>query len=175
MTALTGTPNGDGRRGDELFAVEAIKQLKARYFRELDTKNWEDLNEVFTADAVFDLRAVNSFRSPVTGELNPPLGGDERIFRGRAAIVAMIRAAVEPLITVHHGHTPEIEVLSEDTARGIVPMEDTLWLPSGELLLNGYGHYHETYEKVGSRWQIKTSRLTRLFITGVPLSIPGPV
>jgi SnoaL-like protein len=156
-----------------LAAVEEIKQLKARYFRELDTKNWEGLNEVFTADAVFDLRAVDSVPHPLSREPSPPLGGEGRIFRGRAAIVAMIRAAVEGLITVHHGHTPEIEILSQSTARGIVPMEDTLWYPSGELLLNGFGHYHETYEKDDGRWQIKASRLTRLFVAGVPLSIPG--
>jgi hypothetical protein len=157
---------------DKLAAIEDIKQLKARYFRELDTKNWEGLNSVFAVDAVFDLRAVNSVRQPATGDFTPPLGGEERVFRGRAAIVAMIRGAVESLITVHHGHTPEIDVISANTARGIVPMEDILRLPSGELMLNGFGHYHETYEKLGGLWQIKTSYLTRLFIAGTPLSIP---
>jgi hypothetical protein len=28
--------------------------------------------------------------------------------------------------------------------------------------LNGYGHYHETYEKTAGQWRIKTSKLTRL-------------
>lgn len=156
---------------DKLAAIEEIKQLKARYFRDLDTKNWEGLNSIFAADAVFDLRAVNSVRSPSTGGFIPPLGGEERIFRGRAAIVAMIRGAVESLITVHHGHLCEIEVLSDESARGIVPMEDILRLPSGELMLHGFGHYHEEYEKLGGRWLIKMSCLTRLFIEGAPLSI----
>jgi hypothetical protein len=171
---MTGeVPAGQDAGLGYLVAVEEIKRLKARYFRELDTKNWEGLDEVFTPDAVFDLRAVDSVRHPLTGQLSPPLGGEDRIFRGRTAIVAMIRAAVGGLITVHHGHTPEIEILSVGTARGIVPMEDILRFPSGELLLNGFGHYHETYEKVDSRWKIKTSRLTRLFIAGEPLSIPA--
>jgi hypothetical protein len=30
------------------------------------------------------------------------------------------------------------------------------------LSMRGYGHYHETYEKQGRRWRIKTSKLTRL-------------
>ena len=30
------------------------------------------------------------------------------------------------------------------------------------LTLHGYGHYHETYEKIDGRWRIKTSKLTRL-------------
>jgi hypothetical protein len=28
--------------------------------------------------------------------------------------------------------------------------------------MHGYGHYHETYEKVDGRWRIKTITLTRL-------------
>jgi hypothetical protein len=28
--------------------------------------------------------------------------------------------------------------------------------------MHGWGHYHETYEKAGGRWAIKTLKLTRL-------------
>ena len=28
--------------------------------------------------------------------------------------------------------------------------------------MHGYGHYHETYEKLDGRWLIKTIALTRL-------------
>ena len=34
--------------------VEAIKQLKARYFRYLDTKQWDLLRHQFTDDCGFD-------------------------------------------------------------------------------------------------------------------------
>jgi hypothetical protein len=30
------------------------------------------------------------------------------------------------------------------------------------LNLKGYGHYHETYEKIDGRWYIMGSKLTRL-------------
>ena len=30
------------------------------------------------------------------------------------------------------------------------------------MTLVGYGHYHETYEKIDGQWRIKTSKLTRL-------------
>jgi hypothetical protein len=153
-------------------AAEEIKKLKARYFRDLDDKNWEGLNSIFAEDAVFDLRAVNSVRQLPGGELVPPLGGEDQVFRGRATIVAMIRVAVEGLITVHHGHAPEIDVLTEGTARGIWALEDILRFPSGELLLHGFGHYHESYIKVTGDWRIKTSRLTRLYLGGGALSVP---
>ena len=34
--------------------IEAIKQLKARYFRTMDTKDWDAMREVFTDDVVVD-------------------------------------------------------------------------------------------------------------------------
>src|SRR3954470_3801787 len=35
--------------------VEAIRQLKARYFRLMDTKDWAGMREVFTDDVVMDM------------------------------------------------------------------------------------------------------------------------
>ena len=44
----------------QLLAMEEIKQLKARYFRFVDTKDWEALSTIFCEDAVFDARAALS-------------------------------------------------------------------------------------------------------------------
>jgi len=33
---------------------EAIRQLKARYFRTMDTKDWAGMRQVFTDDVVID-------------------------------------------------------------------------------------------------------------------------
>jgi hypothetical protein len=59
---------------------------------------------------------------------------------------------------------PEIDVTSPDTATGIWSMEDSIWWPEGSRrkTLHGLGHYHETYQKIGGRWLIKTLKLTRL-------------
>ena len=35
--------------------IEAIKQLKARYFRMMDTKDWDGLAAVFTGDVEIDV------------------------------------------------------------------------------------------------------------------------
>jgi SnoaL-like domain len=71
---------------------------------------------------------------------------------------------LEPATTVHHGHTPEVELTSPTTATGVWAMEDRIWWPEGSPAshLHGYGHYTETYEKTGGRWLIKTMVLTRL-------------
>jgi hypothetical protein len=43
-------------------------------------------------------------------------------------------------------------------------MEDLIWWPEGShrKTLHGWGHYHETFEKIDGKWLIKTLRLTRL-------------
>ena len=62
---------------------------------------------------------------------------------------------------MHQVHAPEIELTSATTATGVWALEDVVRLAPG-LNLKGYGHYHETYEKIDGRWYIKSSKLTRL-------------
>ncbi len=137
--------------------LEQIRQLKARYFRFVDTQNWLGLNDVFADDVVIDM----------TGE-----GGG--VTDNVAAFIAILRQKLEAVTTVHHGHMPEIEILSATEARGIWAMEDQLWWPDGSPLvhMHGYGHYHETYRKLGGGtvagdieaggWVIASMTLTRL-------------
>jgi hypothetical protein len=136
---------------ERLLAVEEIKKLKARYYRCMDTKQWPGWQDVFTADAVMD---VSEERLPGGAEATPITGRDK--------IISFVSKILEGVVTVHHGHMPEIEVTSDTTARGIWSMEDKLRWPDGKTNMHGYGHYHETYEKVGGKWLIKTLKLTRL-------------
>lgn len=126
--------------------VEAIKQLKARYCRLLDTKDWAGWREIFTDDFVSD--TTESGGVLITGADN---------------MVAFIKKTLgkpsQP--TVHQVHAPEIELTSPSTATGIWALNDIVRLSPG-VNLAGYGHYHETYEKAGGQWRIKTSKLTRL-------------
>lgn len=81
-------------------------------------------------------------------------------------------ATLADVVTVHHCHTPEIEVTSPDTATGVWAMEDMLRFGDGSEL-HGFGHYHETYRRTDEGWRIASSRLTRLrmdFTTGAAAS-----
>jgi uncharacterized protein (TIGR02246 family) len=129
---------------ERLVAIEAIKQLKARYFRTIDTKDWDALRHVFTDDVVMDTRES---------------GGN--VMTGAMQCVAFLQEAIGDVVTVHHGHTPEIEVTSPTAATGIWAVEDMLRWPDGREL-HGYGHYHETYENADGTWRIKTLVLSRL-------------
>ena len=127
--------------------LEAIKQLKARYFRLMDTKDWDGFRQLFTDDVRVD----------VSGE-----GGG--VHDGVDAFMTMLEAALADVVTVHHGHTPEIELTSATTATGIWAMEDHLRFPPGAPIseLHGYGHYHETYVKGDDGWRIRSLTLVRL-------------
>ena len=146
--------DGGDELGDleRLLAIEEIGRLKASYFRCLDTKDWACIETLFAPGAEVAYNTEGS-GAPATPE-NP--------VTGPAAIAAFIQRAVEHLVTIHHGHMPEIEITSATTATGIWAMEDILQAPGGENLVQGWGHYHETYERIDGRWYIKTLRLTRL-------------
>jgi SnoaL-like protein len=136
---------------ESLVAIEQIKQLKARYFRCMDTKDWAGFQAVFAPDATADFTREGGDRSRSSAT-------------GAANVTKLIKDLVAPALTIHHGHMPEIELTSATTARGIWAMEDLIWWPEGSRrkTLHGFGHYHETYEKIDGRWFIKTLRLTRL-------------
>lgn len=126
-------------------AIEAIKNLKARYFRFIDCKRWEDLERVFAVDAIAFWEGMEKGGTRITGARN---------------IAQTIARRLTQSVTVHHGHMPEIELLDEANASGVWAMYDYLEMP--ELVFEGYGHYHETYVKQEGRWLIKTLQLTRL-------------
>lgn len=150
-----------------LVDIEELRNLKARYFRLLDTKDWDGLATVFSPDAIFDLREVNSVRNPATGVWKPPYDGDDEVYRGREAVMKMIRDAALVRTTIHHGHMGEIEITAHDTARGIWAMADIVMdAPGVEAALNmrGAGHYHDTYVRLAHGWAIQTTRITRLIL-----------
>lgn len=149
---------------ESLLAIEAIRTLKARYFRCVDTKDWNALHDLFAVDAVFDRSYGHAVRDDWTGEWTPPLPPEPLLVHGRDAIVAMVRHAVAEIATVHHGHTAEITVTGPDQASAIWAMSDELRDRRGRLILAGRGHYEDTYRRTEDDWRIATTRLTRLAI-----------
>jgi hypothetical protein len=137
---------------EKLAAIEDIKQLKARYFRFVDTKQYDGLEQLFVPDVAVD----HSQDHP------------SAVFNNRRDWVAMIRGGMSSTVSIHHGHTPEIEIASPTTAQGIWPMQDWIWwpegvdLPAGVRRMVGWGHYYETYVKSADGWRIASVRLERM-------------
>jgi hypothetical protein len=127
-----------------LWEIEQIKLLKARYFRCVDTRDWDGVVALFTPDC--DLRST----------LFPEVKQPRDFFAKVASMIA-------PGISVHHGHMPEITLTSWQTATGIWAMADYVESDDGRVGFRGYGHYHEDYLKDPERgWLISRFELRRL-------------
>lgn len=131
---------------DQIADRIAICELKARYCRFLDTKQWDAWTQLFTEDFVLDTSQAGG---------PPPI-------TGRDAAMALVRGTIETASTAHQVHTPEIQ-LEGDTAHGIWAMQDRVVWESG-IAITGYGHYTERYVKRDGEWRIAASKLTRLHI-----------
>jgi ketosteroid isomerase-like protein len=141
---------------DDLAAVaayEAIRQVKARYCRLLDTKDWDGFIALFTEDAVMDVQED-------TG--NPPI-------RGHAAILDQVRFAVTDARSAHQVHSSEIDLRGEE-AQVVTAMQDrVIWAEGkcpipGAQSITGFGHYVERYVRQDGVWKIASLKLTRLIV-----------
>lgn len=146
----------------EADEIEAIRRLKARYFRTLDTKDWQGFQDVFTEDAA--IGPVDNGFSAELLELRPAADRQPVTSSGIAGFVERVASNIGPLISTHHGHQPEIELTGEDEATGIWAMEDVLVWPADGYRLRGTGHYWETYRRVDGAWKIASLKLTRLYV-----------
>jgi hypothetical protein len=129
-----------------LLAIESIKQLKARYCRYLDSKDWAAWRSIFTDDFVSDTAEAGG---------KVIVGADDFVAFTRNNIGRPAQA------TAHQVHAPEIELTSATTAHGVWALQDVVRFGPGVTLV-GYGHYHETYQNIDGKWLIKSSKLTRL-------------
>ena len=137
-----------------LLDIEEIKQLKARYWRYLDTQDFASWRTVLTDDFHFE------------ADTYAGTGADE--------IVRVISTALAGAKTVHRGHRPEITITGADSATGIWSFDD--WVEhapdaDGNVRgFRGYGHYHERYVRTPDGWKIGHSVVERLRV--VPLGGP---
>lgn len=146
---------------DALLAIEEIKRVFAARLRVMDTRQWHLYAGLHTSDM------VSETWGGLPDDKQPRTGGAANRVVGNEVLAATIKQFLDgpvQLTTVHHGHTPEIELTSPTTARGTWAMEDKLrWSDEdGERHLHGYGHYHEEYRLEGGRWLISYRSLSRL-------------
>jgi hypothetical protein len=146
-----------------LAALEEIRLVQARYWRYMDTKQWEQLRTVFTDDAQCSFPGERGGRGH---------GGD--------AVVGYIRERVGNAKTVHQGHQPEIEFHSPAAASGVWAFEDLIQWPAGMPLrgaasLHGWGYYHNRYALTAAGWRIGFFSVTRLRleVNGADVPVDG--
>ena len=130
-----------------LDEIEAIKRLKYKYLRCLDTKSWAELAECFTEDA------ISTYDS------------GKYTFEGRDQIIGFLEKALGPstMLTLHQVHHPEIELTSATTATGTWYLEDMVIDTRSNTTLRGASFYHDEYVKQGGAWKLKSTGYERTF------------
>lgn len=121
-----------------LEAIEAIKQLKARYFQACDKKQPEVVRECFAR-----------------GEIDLHYG---RIghFTEREQLVAVFSelACHEHIVEMHHGQNPQISVLDKNSASAIWGLYYHLIDTRQQTVTQLAGFYDDAYVRVDREWKI---------------------
>lgn len=131
---------------DILLNLEELRQLKARYCRYVDTKQWGAWRSIFTEDVEFD-------------GLSAP-------FSSLDEFISVQQERLADAVSVHHCHTAELEIIGERSATGIWAMSDYVEYPWEDERRGfiGYGFYEEEYRREGGLWKISRLRMNRLRI-----------
>jgi hypothetical protein len=138
----------------DLVELEAIKRLKYRYLRCLDQKAWGEL------ETCFDPSATASY------------GGGAYAFEGRAAIMDFLRTAMGPttMLTSHHCHHPEIDLIGPAEAAATWALADRVILTDLDLTIEGAAFYEDRYQKVDGTWLITHTGYRRTYEVIYPQS-----
>src|SRR6201998_3087299 len=132
----------------EIADIEAIKRVKYRYLRAMDTKHWEDFADTMTEDIV--------------GAYGESLG-KELHFNNRADLVEYLSSAMGPgVVTEHRVTHPEITVTG-DTASGIWYLQDRVIVPEYDFMLIGAAFYRDRYRRTEAGWRISGTGYDRTY------------
>ncbi|WP_139979279.1 nuclear transport factor 2 family protein [Nocardioides litoris] len=119
---------------EDLIDVHDISQLKYRYLRCLDTKDWDGFAACFVPEATADYNGLT--------------------FADRAALVDYMRTNLgDGLITLHQVHHPEITV-DGDSATGRWYLEDKVVVEAFRFQLEGASFYEDRYVRTPEGWRV---------------------
>lgn len=141
---------------EQLIEIEAIKQLKYRYLRAVDTHDWNLMETLFTDDATVWL------------------GGGKYSHDGKENIMNFFKTLVTPsMISSHIGVHPEIEIKGASEASGLWRLVDSVFFLAGNPAvgesiqggeaLNGAGYYYDDYIKTLDGWKIQSTGYVRIY------------
>lgn len=133
---------------DAAADVEAIKRLKYRYLRALDTKHWDDFADTLAED--------------IKADYGPSIG-NELHFTNRADLVEYMRTSLPAnVITEHRVTHPEIDVTG-DTATGSWYLQDRVIVADLNFMLIGAAFYRDRYRRTEDGWKISATGYDRTY------------
>lgn len=134
--------------------AEQVRQLKHRYLRTLDLKQWDEFEGLFVPEA--------------TGSYA------ELQLADREELVGYMRQNLSPdLITFHQAHHPEIEV-DGDRATGRWYLHDKVFVPAFDLAIEGAAFYEDELVRTADGWRFCHVGYRRTFEASWKMSgVPG--
>lgn len=137
--------------------IAAIKQLKYRYLRAIDTKAWDDLADTVTVDVIANY-----------GEEGH--NGGSMSFSSCDDLIEFLRASLtESVITEHRVNHPEITV-DGDEATGSWYLFDRVFMLESNSMLIGSSFYTDHYRRTADGWRIRSTGFKRTYEATVSLA-----
>ena len=131
------------KRVERLEAIEAIRQLKARYFNACDAQDPERASQCFAAgDVLIDMGHIG-------------------VFRRREEFAALYRAAGchDYILDLHQGANPEIEIIDGSQARAVWSLNYRNINTRERTVTFLSVLYRDEYAKMDGEWKIVTCRV----------------
>jgi hypothetical protein len=147
-----------------LLELEAIKRLKYRYMRAIDTKDWDGIRATLTPDCI------------------SAYDRGKFAFEGADAIVDFLETTLghPGIVSMHQIHHPEIDFVSESRAKGRWYLVDYVVnygtghpVMPDKIELHGAAFYEDEYTKLGDEWRISRTGYERTFEQQRPLPKKG--
>jgi hypothetical protein len=136
------------RRLRVLEDIEAIKQLKYRYWRHLDLKEWDEMAACFAPDATVSY------------------GEGKYEFRGVDAIMQFLRQSLgreTGSVTIHQGHHPEIELTGDTTATATWALYNYMFNERQRRGIRIGAYYRDRLVKLDGAWKFRHIGYTYIF------------
>ncbi len=132
---------------------QALYDLKYRYLRGVDAKEWDTLASTLTGDAI------------------ARYGGGVHTVAGRDGIVAFLRERLDRdgVHTSHRVNHPELTVDGDDRVRGRWTLDDVVIDTEYGIHLVGAAWYEDVYVRTDDGWRIAETGYTRTYELLQPL------
>lgn len=133
-----------------LLDLEEIRSLKHAYFRCVDTKDWDGVTDCFVPEAT--------------------AAYPQQECASRDEIIAFLSTNMTSgLVSMHHGHHPEISVEGDDAA-GRWYLHDKVFVADFDFALEGAAIYTDRYRRTADGWRMTDTSYERVFETTWSLS-----
>jgi len=131
----------------QLADIEAIKVLKHRYFRAMDTADRALLETLFADDLTVDYRG-SGYRVQISGKAD--------------MLSFLANSFHSGAVAMHHGNMPEITLTGDDTAEGIWYLFDIFIDSERGSQTIGSAIYKDEYRREDGKWVIARSEYDRI-------------